>query len=533
MSEEPVPPVRPDLGPFRPPSSLEPEFHAPPPRPIPEALRGGRYEHKRRTALFFGAFFAGSSFLAWVLSRGTTLDEYFLALPWFHWIAAGSAALTLLAAIVQQVRPGLYAYVRDGVPMPARVLDLRLVVAATANGVPSAYRYVCVVEYQAPGETSLRQGVVASPEFSEMFKKSTYTPLRVGDYATAVALPGRLEATLALYGFLQLSPDRDFLRRRGREGGPGHPAATALLYVGLVYLFLGLFLAITCLPSLLPLGFPDRVDPRVAVPGASIVALAGAVLTWRFMRAREERQRAELQAENDAARLEGRAVEEFAPMVGGGVYRALLVLAGALLPPLVLAVALSGVNALLDRSEPRYEPVAIKDFRHKTTLALFRRYEVRYVRSDGGTETIAVPVTELARFARLSPDEGAIDRRLGYFGWPWVRGVYPLVRDAGGRRRVLLPDGRDPELPDRLSFPVAPGRHQLPAMRLRRVPQDAGVAVAGADLEAAVVGGEPTVEDLLDLPPAARQPEAPRRLLAAVARVALDADKERRVRRDG
>lgn len=40
-----------------------------------------------------------------------------------------------------------------------------------------------------------------------MFKKSTETTLRVGDYVTAVALPGRLEETLALYGFLQLNPD--------------------------------------------------------------------------------------------------------------------------------------------------------------------------------------------------------------------------------------------------------------------------------------------------------------------------------------
>jgi hypothetical protein len=140
------------------------------------------------------------------------------------------------------------------------------------------------------------------------------------------------------------------------------------------------------------------------------------------MRGREERQRAELRAENEAARREGRAVEQFVPMVGGVVYRALLVLAGGVLPLLVLAAALSSLNALLDRSEAEYQRVAIKDFRQQTTLALFRSYEVRCLRPDGGTETIAVPVTELLRFARLSPDQGAIDRRRGFFDWPWVKG---------------------------------------------------------------------------------------------------------------
>ncbi len=49
------------LGPFRPPSRLEPEFHAPVPRPIHDHLGRGRYQHRRRVTLHFGAFFAVSA----------------------------------------------------------------------------------------------------------------------------------------------------------------------------------------------------------------------------------------------------------------------------------------------------------------------------------------------------------------------------------------------------------------------------------------------------------------------------------------
>ena len=447
MRQDPAPlPGAPDLGPFRPPSTLEPEFHAPPPRPIPESLRRGRYEQTRRTGLYFGAFFAASALATWVLTRGTTLDSYFLALPWFHWLGAASALTTLAAAVAHRLMPGRYAYVRDGIPMPARVLDLRLVVAATANGAPSAYRYSCTIEYRPPEGGELRHAVVQSPEFSEMFKKSTETTLRVGDYATAVALPGRLDQTLALYGFLQLNPDVDFLRRRGRPPGSGHPVTAALLYVGLVYLFLGLLLAVTCLPSLLPLGLPESVDPRVAVPAAVLVALLGAGLTWRGIARSEGKRRAELEASNAAARREGLPLEEFAPVVSGRVYRVLLVVAGGFIPVMILALAFSAANALLDRSPSEYEPVSVVELATETTLFVFRSYEVRYQRADGGTAKVSVPVTELARFAATAAGQGALERRRGYFGWPWVRSVHPAVADEGGRLRALLPDGRTLDL---------------------------------------------------------------------------------------
>jgi len=178
-----------------------------------------------------------------------------------------------------------------------------------------------------------------------MFKDATETPLRVGDYVTAVALPGKLDRTLTLYGFLRLNPDLEFVRRKGRKPGHGSAMRDALIYVALVYVFIGLLLAVSGLPSMLPIGLPESADPRWAVPAAVLTAIPGAILAWLWMRRSETRRRAEIEARNEAARREGRPVEEFAPVVAGRLNRAVLVLAGAFIP--VMSTTLRG------KSHPR------------------------------------------------------------------------------------------------------------------------------------------------------------------------------------
>ena len=99
----------PDLGPFRAPSSLEPEFHAPTPRPVPPELKRGAYEQKRRALALGLVLFGILALLAYTASRGTNLDHYFLALPWFQVVGVASIALGVVTAVVQQLAPGQYA----------------------------------------------------------------------------------------------------------------------------------------------------------------------------------------------------------------------------------------------------------------------------------------------------------------------------------------------------------------------------------------------------------------------------------------
>jgi hypothetical protein len=445
MPEVQTVPQLPELGPFRPPGNLEPEFHAPVPRPIPEALRRGRYGRMRRTALWFTALFAASAYACWWATRGTTLDFYFLALPYFQLVAAGSVVLALVLAVVQQLFPGRYRYVREGIPMPARVRDVRLVVSATTHGSASRYRYSCTVEFQPAGERETRLALVPSPDFSEMFKDATETPLRVGDYVTAVALPGEVDRTVTLYGFLQLNPDLEFVRRKGRKPGHGNAVRDALLYVGLVDVFIGLLLAVTGFPSMLPISLPESADPRWAVPVAVLIAIPGAILTWLWMRRSETRRRADIEARNEAARREGRPVEEFAPVVAGKLNRGVLVLAGAFIPVMVGVLLVSALNAVFDTSPARYEAVAIQDFYHETWIGLFRNYEVRYER-EGRSQSIKVPVTQVWLLEIAAAKRGALEWHTGRLGMPWIVNIHPLLVGQDGVERVQLPDGRQVKL---------------------------------------------------------------------------------------
>jgi hypothetical protein len=432
-----------DLGPFRPPSSLEPEFHAPVPRPVPETLRRGTYGRKRRAALWFSALFSASAYVCWWATRGTTLDFYFLAMPYFHLVAAASAAVGVALATAQRFFPGRYRYLRDGAPMPARVRDIRLEVSARSHGSASQYHYVCTVDYRAPGECETRLAVIASPDFSEILKDATETPLRVGDYVTAVELAGK---PITLYGFLQLNPEVDFVRRKRRKPGQGTALRGALIWLTFVYLFLGIMLAVTALPSMSGIGLPEDADWGWGVPAAVVAAIGGAVLAWIWMRRSETKRQAAIEARNASARAEGRPIEELGPVVAGRFNRALLILAGALMPVILGALGIGTLNAVLDESPARYEAVAITDFYHETWLGIFRNYEVRYQRA-GRSHGLNVPVTQLGLLDRTMAEQGALEWHTGRFGLPWIANLHPLVVDSDGRARVLLSDDRENPMP--------------------------------------------------------------------------------------
>jgi hypothetical protein len=436
----------PDLGPFRPPSTLEPEFHAPPPRPVPESLKKGAYEQKRRATVLGLVLFGLSALGLFFLTRGTTLDHYFLALPWFAIVGVASVASGAALALAYRLRPGHYVYLRDGIPMPARVRGLRLAVARTQHGSPVAYRYLCEVEYQ-PRSGGLKQAVLPSPEFSATFKDSTETPLRVGDYVTAVALPGAVEKTLTLYGFLRLNPDVDFVRRKGREGRPMGGLALALLSVGLAYLVLGLLAAVITLPSLVPVGFPEKVDPRWAIPVAAAIVVVTGAMAVLLMRRSEERTASKVAAANARARREGRPVEERVSQLGGAATQLVVGLFCGAVVLLLLASLVACVNALPDPGPPRYEGVTVDRLEQETWLFVLRSYAVRYRRDDGSQDKIAVPVERIAAFQQTGAEKAALERRPGYFGMPWLKDIHPVLVGDDGGTAVVLPDGSTTPLP--------------------------------------------------------------------------------------
>lgn len=443
MSEQPPP-----LPDFPPPSRVEPALLLPPPRPIPDELRQGRYAKRQRTAAWFAALFSASCLGLWLLARGSDLEQHFLAVPHLPLVAGASALLACLPLVSGRLGTGPYRYLRDGIVVPCRVRQVFLAVAATCNGAPASYRYDALVDYRLPGSEAVRQRVVSSPEFSSVRKDDTVTSLRAGDDVTGLALPEAPEQSLTLYGFLQVDPEADLVFQKSRPLRDQHPPLEALKILLLVASGLGLCLAVTCGPAHSPWGLPEAAPPLPALLALAALGLAGMAATALGIRRHEAHALAAVAERNRLAAAEGRPLEPFVPVASGRFYRAILVLGGGLLPALALALAVALANAAFDSSPPAFAPATVEGHGSQTWLFLFRSYEVRYREPGGDRATASVPVARRRLFARTPGREALLDRRAGRLGMPWVRGIHPAVRDGDGRRELLLDDGRRVALGD-------------------------------------------------------------------------------------
>lgn len=441
----PAAPARPADTPFDPPASVpsELELQAGPPRPIPEELRKGFFERRSQALVLYFLFLGAALFAASLLARGTTLGAYFLGTPYLA-IAAGVAfALGAAVFVVQRVSPGAYRYVTEGFAVACRVLDARITVAAVHNGSPVSWRYECLVELRHPEAGQLVTAPVRSPDFGERTKRLLARPIRIGEYLTAVSLPGKFEKTLTLYGFLRLNPDVDFLREAG-AGAPKPPALWALLgtlaTVGLIAMgTAGVNLGLI-LPSM------EALAPRAALLAAVPAFLLGAAVSVLMLVRNARRKRKALEAFNEAARREGHAVE--VEYRGRAWDKPLVVLAGGFFAVFLAVVGFGGVNAALDRSAPRYEVVYTGEGVSTRTYAfLFRSYEL-ICEIDGKKRFVAISAAALDAIRGAGGWYGAIEWRDGAFGVRRIAAVHPVETDEYRKPvAVLLPNGRREALP--------------------------------------------------------------------------------------
>src|SRR5688572_4591814 len=178
------------VPPFAVPSDykFEPEFAARPPRPIPAEIRSGPFGRGRRRMI-----------VAWMLSGflciaiGSTKVSsvgglYFLPLAYLSWIGVGCIGIGALIALRAFFSPGAYKYIERGQPIACRIRALVLHPSAYHDGQPSMYRYMAAIEYRDPVLGQLSHAECPSPDFA--MKDNWTVSYRVGEYATAVSMPG-------------------------------------------------------------------------------------------------------------------------------------------------------------------------------------------------------------------------------------------------------------------------------------------------------------------------------------------------------
>jgi hypothetical protein len=196
---------------FAPPSdyAFEPELAGAPPRALPEHLTRGPYGRARRQRLLV---ILGAGFVCLVVSGLVRLATPHISyLPWVVSVAIAAAVLSHL----RERSSGPYRYVREGLPVAARVVELAMGPSVFKGQEPAAYAFTAVLLYRHPASGAFTAAKVKSEDFSPREKDRYEAPFKVGDYATAVYLPSRLEESLRLYAFLDLSPAVNIRRRNG------------------------------------------------------------------------------------------------------------------------------------------------------------------------------------------------------------------------------------------------------------------------------------------------------------------------------
>jgi hypothetical protein len=407
---------------FTPPAryEFEPELHGPAPRPLPDALSRGPHLAQRRRGALALALFGGLCLLVSGIPLVRAAGLYFLPLAWASWIGVGSLALAGASWADLSLRAGRRRWVRDGSPLVAQVLELVKAPSAIVNGTPAQGRFTATVAFVYPETAVPAVAQLQSDDFSWDAREQYDTPFRVGDYVTALFLPGRFEKSLRLYTFLGLRAEHE-LRRELHRAKPNSPWAVAALLVGLAALFTGLVGGFIAYGLYEPIDFDYR---RAAVPiAAGAILLGGALLAslWLLHRAQVRKS-----AEHNRRALEsGGAIELATPFLGSGAHGWIVRIAVVLGAPLVgaaLAVCwLFFANAWLDESAQRREPVQIENLVMTTHGLVFREYQIEYALSGSGARGKLLSTPE--HMATLTSADGVALVRAGAFGWPWVEAI--------------------------------------------------------------------------------------------------------------
>lgn len=403
---------------------FEPEWDGISPREVPAELRNGPFASKRRSSriacITAGIICLGFSFIPLIQKWG----QFVLPLAYLNWIGAGLIIIGVGLFLYHMISDGRFDYVKNGIPLASRILDLAFIPVRTHNGSEASHRYRALVELEHPDTGEMYQFNAMSDEVPQMFKDKYEVTYRIGDTATAVYLPGRFEKTVRLYGFLGLRPDIGMVKK-GAESQSTSPFKTIATVCAAAFFIFGMGWCIYALERYMPV---EHHWSEFAIGGAGAATIG---LSFFIYVIREEsRTRRKIALKNEEAIAEGRAVQ-FTAQKGFMAKRILpiIVLLGALLLGFLVTICFAwAMNAWLDDSPPQYRPVIIIDRIQKTHKGIIRTYEIKYQFLDDASK-------EKHSYS-TSPDEidsfriplGQADIRHGRFGWPWLNVIEPNLQ---------------------------------------------------------------------------------------------------------
>ncbi|MEI8379246.1 MAG: hypothetical protein WCJ09_03900 [Planctomycetota bacterium] len=394
-----------DLVPFDPPADFDhgEEFQPEIPRPIPRKLRRGSFARRNHgiamTWTALGAAFVLISpwDVVWKMSF------YVLPLAYLGWVGLAMIAIGVIVLIQNRLTKKRFEYVVSGQPFVGRVLDVQEHETVTINPETKApmtrVRNQIAVEYENP-ET--RRSEFATLLTDESWDKSqtVHHSLEVqpGDYATLVAMPGNIAASIRIYGLLGLDPKRELLKFKGKPLSgisPVKAIAIAGIVFGILWMFVGFFYVLTFC-------FPEEWNWPLGMTAMGLGGVAGAILGLVIQR---------------NSGTDGKDPNKSSAVVLACSFGLIGLFAGLM--------GLGLINALCDKSPSRYQPIEVVNHWQTTHNFIIRDYELEYSEFGIAKTTKAhVSVDTLLRIGHTR--FGVKELRDGGLGLEWIAGYHPL-----------------------------------------------------------------------------------------------------------
>ncbi len=420
-----------DLPEFNPPDSfcIESELESPIPRPIPEIVKSGKY-YQSQKKMFIWIFSIGiviicSAYFPSMSGWGNTIQVSSL----LAWIGSVFCLISLLPLTNIVFFLGPFRYIKEGVPIAVRVFSVVKAPSSTVNGETSHYVYHVEIEFINPQNEKVNYMTVRSDEFSAAVKDNYSTSLLRGQYLTGIYLPGKLQATLTLYGFLGLNPEASVIQRK--KIFDKKTLFAIILGITAIVMFMGALVG--CLISLeycrpLEYNLKDTIWPMI-IGGVLFGALFNGYFYWNYRKTKKVIQEKNKKALQDGGEIELLPNSFVNPKSGSDWLIKMLMLIG--MPLLGSYIGLCScfyLNTLADRSESKYkngEITSVKRIDHRLAI---HDYLIEYVIA-GSDETYKIRTND--KFVEtIMTNLCIVEIKKGNLGWPWVKQLHPIMEPS-------------------------------------------------------------------------------------------------------
>jgi hypothetical protein len=339
------------------------------------------------------------------------LGFYLVPLAHLDWIGLGLLALAGIGALLHYARADRYAYVRDGIPFIARILCRKYVIQGREA---RTFSFLAGVDFRHPETGRIQTAWIGSDPLNAAFGKAErYQPVyHVGDYVTAVYLPGKFEKTARIYSLLGLNPDIGYIEKDGQPWQPGLSFFVAMCIVlGFVAAFAAVIGGMYALEFRGPIDISGHDLVTRFVPAGIILGIPFGIGMIRLSRYEQRKS---------------------GSPTGKPTRPALLWFCGIFLGFLAGAILLIIGNAALDSSPPEFRDVEVVNFWQTTHHGILRQYDIEFTQL-GSTKKDRYPARP-EYMDKFRPFEaGVIEVHRGRLGMPWIRQIYPVdLREIEG-----------------------------------------------------------------------------------------------------